>query len=224
MDTTQLFALAPPGDSAPGSGLCVLVHRLRSARTSSAIIRSVACCSLGTLVVVGPGAQWSQGVAGHHLRWLVRGGRAVALLKLPPWWLRRHPDYGRDYAEQRATCLTAAASSTSLTLMALLGQMIMISANSMLTAYLGVELMSFALYALVALRREHRQSIEAALKYFVLGAHAPACCSYGMSMLYGATRSPGADAHRRRHQLGQGRASGPGLRRASLWLPVWLSN
>src|SRR3546814_7968439 len=75
----------------------------------------------------------------------------------------------------------------SLTLFALLGQMVMISAGSMLTVYLGVELMSFALYALVALRRDDVKATEAAMKYFVLGALASGVLLYGMSMIYGAT-------------------------------------
>src|SRR3546814_3468390 len=63
----------------------------------------------------------------------------------------------------------------------------MISAGSMLTIYLGVELMSFALYALVALRREHLPATEAAMKYYVLGCLASGILLYGMSMIYGAT-------------------------------------
>src|SRR5690606_35763136 len=77
----------------------------------------------------------------------------------------------------------------SLTLFALMGQMVMISAGSLLTVYLGLELMSFALYALVAVRRDHLPSSEAAMKYFVLGSMASGVLLYGMSMIYGATGS-----------------------------------
>ncbi len=76
-----------------------------------------------------------------------------------------------------------------LALMTLLGQLIMISANSFLIIYLGLELMSLSLYALVALRRDNAVSTEAAMKYFVLGALASGFMLYGMSMLYGATGS-----------------------------------
>lgn len=76
-----------------------------------------------------------------------------------------------------------------LALFSLLGQMIMISANNMLTIYLGLELMSLSLYALVALRRESTISTEAAMKYFVLGAMSSGFLLYGISMLYGATGS-----------------------------------
>jgi len=74
-----------------------------------------------------------------------------------------------------------------LALFAMLGQMIMISGNSMLSIYLGLELMSLSTYALVALRRDHAISTEAAMKYFVLGALASGFLLYGMSMIYGAT-------------------------------------
>ena len=94
--------------------------------------------------------------------------------------------YGREYARAR-DMMKYGGEFYSLTLFALLGQMVMISAGSMLTVYLGVELMSFALYALVALRRDHIQSTEAAMKYFVLGALASGVLLYGMSMIYGAT-------------------------------------
>jgi len=76
-----------------------------------------------------------------------------------------------------------------LALFALLGQMIMISGNNFLIIYLGLELMSLSLYALVALRRDHVVSTEAAMKYFILGALASGFMLYGISMLYGATGS-----------------------------------
>ena len=74
-----------------------------------------------------------------------------------------------------------------LTLFALLGQMVMISAGNLISIYLGLELMSLALYALIALRREDKVATEAAMKYFVLGALASGFLLYGMSMVYGAT-------------------------------------
>jgi NADH-quinone oxidoreductase subunit N len=72
-----------------------------------------------------------------------------------------------------------------LALTSLLGQMVMISAGSLLVVYLGLELMSLSLYALVALRRDHAPSTEAAMKYFILGALASGFLLYGMSMIYG---------------------------------------
>jgi NADH-quinone oxidoreductase subunit N len=75
----------------------------------------------------------------------------------------------------------------TLLLFALLGMMVMISANSFLSLYLGLELLSLCLYALVALNRDSAASVEAAMKYFVLGALASGLLLYGMSMIYGAT-------------------------------------
>lgn len=77
----------------------------------------------------------------------------------------------------------------SLALFATLGMMVMISANHFLTLYLGLELQSLSLYAMVALRRNVAGSTEAAIKFFVLGALASGFLLYGMSMIYGATGS-----------------------------------
>jgi NADH-quinone oxidoreductase subunit N len=74
-----------------------------------------------------------------------------------------------------------------LILFALLGMQVLITANSFLTLYLGLELMSLALYALVAMQRDTQAPAEAAMKYFVLGALASGFLLYGMSMIYGAT-------------------------------------
>lgn len=75
----------------------------------------------------------------------------------------------------------------ALALFSTLGMMVMISANHFVSLYLGLELMSLSLYALVALNRDSAASTEAAMKYFVLGALASGLLLYGMSMIYGAT-------------------------------------
>jgi NADH-quinone oxidoreductase subunit N len=75
----------------------------------------------------------------------------------------------------------------TLALFATLGMMVMISANHLLTLYLGLELLSLSLYAMVALQRDSVRATEAAMKYFVLGSLASGVLLYGMSMLYGAT-------------------------------------
>jgi NADH-quinone oxidoreductase subunit N len=74
-----------------------------------------------------------------------------------------------------------------LGLFAILGMLIMISANSFLTVYLGLELLALCLYALVAIDRDSKLGAEAAMKYFVLGALASGMLLYGISMVYGAT-------------------------------------
>jgi len=76
-----------------------------------------------------------------------------------------------------------------LALFSMLGQMVMISANNFLSIYLGLELMSLSLYALVAMRRDNTAATEASMKYFILGALASGFLLYGMSMMYGATGS-----------------------------------
>ncbi len=76
-----------------------------------------------------------------------------------------------------------------LGLFAVLGMMVMASAHSFLTVYLGLELLSLSLYSMVAMHRDSREASEAAMKYFVLGALASGMLLYGMSMLYGVTGS-----------------------------------
>ncbi len=92
--------------------------------------------------------------------------------------------YGRAYTAVRGMFK---GELFTLTLFATLGMMVMISANHLLTLYLGLELLSLSLYAMVALHRDSARSTEAAMKYFVLGALASGMLLYGMSMLYGAT-------------------------------------
>ncbi|MDE2128913.1 MAG: NADH-quinone oxidoreductase subunit NuoN [Betaproteobacteria bacterium] len=94
--------------------------------------------------------------------------------------------YARRYALDRGMW---GGELFSLALFALLGQFVMISGNNLLVIYLGLELLSLALYALVALRRDSALATEAAMKYFVLGALASGFLLYGMSMIYGATGS-----------------------------------
>ncbi len=91
--------------------------------------------------------------------------------------------YAQGYARDRGLWK---GELFSLTLFVLLGIFVMISGSNMLVIYLGLELQSLSLYALVALRRDDAKATEAAMKYFVLGALASGFLLYGMSMLYGA--------------------------------------
>ena len=92
--------------------------------------------------------------------------------------------YSKDYLQCRGL---HRGEYYSLTLFAALGMMVMASSNHFLSLYLGLELLSLSLYAMVALRRDSGRSSEAAIKYFVLGAIASGMLLYGMSMIYGAT-------------------------------------
>jgi NADH-quinone oxidoreductase subunit N len=92
--------------------------------------------------------------------------------------------YSRTYLEARGLFR---GETFVLTLTSVLGMMVMISANSFVSLFLGLELMSLSLYAMIALQRDSGRAVEAAMKYFVLGAIASGLLLYGMSMLYGAT-------------------------------------
>ncbi len=78
-----------------------------------------------------------------------------------------------------------------LGLFGVLGMMVMISANSMLTLYLGLELLALSCYAMVAFHRDSLKATEAAMKYFVLGALASGLLLYGMSLIYGVSGNLG---------------------------------
>ncbi len=94
--------------------------------------------------------------------------------------------YARDYLGVRGLCK---GEFYVLGLFAMLGMMVMVSAHSFLTIYLGLELLSLALYALVAFDRDSLAASEAATKYFVLGALASGMLLYGISILYGIAGS-----------------------------------
>ncbi len=99
--------------------------------------------------------------------------------------------YSRDYAAHRG--MFRGGELFLLSLFALLGMFVMIGGNNFLVIYLGLELLTLSSYALVALRRDHAVSTEAAMKYFVLGALASGFLLYGFSMIYGATGSLDVD-------------------------------
>src|SRR4030067_2196673 len=77
----------------------------------------------------------------------------------------------------------------SLILFGSLGMMLMAAGTHLITLFLGLELMSISIYILAGMMREDRRSVEAALKYFLLGAFATGFLLYGMALLYGATGS-----------------------------------
>ena len=94
--------------------------------------------------------------------------------------------YARPYAAPRDMLK---GELFTLSMFSLLGILVMVAANNFLVVYLGLELMSLSLYALVAMRRDDTGATEAAMKYFVLGALASGFLLYGLSMMYGATGS-----------------------------------
>ena len=116
--------------------------------------------------------------------------------------------YSRDYL--RANDLHK-GEFYLLGLFGLLGMMIMMSANSLLTMYLGLETMSLSLYALVAIDRNNVTSAEAAMKYFILGAIASGALLYGISWIYGVTGSLLF------HEIAAAIGSDPSLNSLPLW-------
>jgi NADH-quinone oxidoreductase subunit N len=100
---------------------------------------------------------------------------AVMVLGLSNSWLRKHPSGAFEYP--------------ILVLLALAGMMVMVSANDLLTMYMGLELSALSLYVLAAFDRDNARSSEAGLKYFVLGALASGMMLFGASLVYGYTGS-----------------------------------
>ena len=98
-----------------------------------------------------------------------------------------------------------------LGLIGLLGMLIMMSANSLLTMYLGLETLALSLYALVAIDRNNVTSAESAMKYFILGAIASGALLYGISWVYGVTGSL------QFHEIAAAVSSDPSLNALPLW-------
>lgn len=90
--------------------------------------------------------------------------------------------YARDHYDKQQSGFS---EYYILSLFATMGMLVLISANSLLTVYLGLELLSLSLYSMVAMNRDSVASSEAAMKYFILGALASGMLLYGISILYG---------------------------------------
>ncbi len=171
------------------AGACVLMIadlcvKEQDRRTSYALAQIVllACATATVFVLWGTGGALAYAFNGlyvadvmsHVLKLAAYGAASLALV------------YSRQYLLDRGLLR---GEFLTLLLFALLGMMVMMSASSFLTVYLGLELLSLCLYAMVALNRDSAGSVEAAMKYFVLGALASGLLLYGMSMVYGATGS-----------------------------------
>ncbi len=94
--------------------------------------------------------------------------------------------YAKDYLKDRNIYK---GEYFTLGLFGVLGMMVMVSAGNFLTVYLGLELLSLSMYAMIAMQRDSIMASEAAMKYFILGAIASGMLLYGMSMVYGVTGS-----------------------------------
>jgi NADH-quinone oxidoreductase subunit N len=179
------FALATPEILLLVFGLAILLVDAVSNHPERKPTFLLTMLALGVLTVVSA-LQWKNGVVGSTFNGLYVTDELSHLLKIASYIaVAATLVYGRVYAQLRD--MMRGGELYVLTLFALLGQMVMISSGNLISIYLGLELMSLALYALIALRRDNVVATEAAMKYFVLGALASGFLLYGMSMIYGAT-------------------------------------
>ena len=125
-----------------------------------------------TFVATGWSGTYQRDVLSAILKLAIYGVSALCLIYARPYLSDRRLWSGEFYL---------------LVLFSVLGMSILVSAGSLITVYLGLELMALSTYALVALDRDNPRASEAAMKYFVLGALASGMLLYGMSMLYGAS-------------------------------------
>lgn len=179
------FALATPEILLLVFGLAILLVDAVSNHPERKPTFLLTMLALGVPTVVSA-LQWKNGVTGSTFNGLYVTDELSHLLKIASYIaVAVTLVYGRVYAQLRD--MMRGGELYVLTLFALLGQMVMISSGNLISIYLGLELMSLALYALIALRRDNVVATEAAMKYFVLGALASGFLLYGMSMVYGAT-------------------------------------
>ncbi len=129
---------------------------------------------LAMVPVYGFGGMFVRDTAGDVLKLALYAVTALSFVYAKPYLQDRGLFKGEFYA---------------LALFGVLGMMLMISAGSLLTLYLGLELLALSSYGLVGMDRDNPRSSEAAMKYFVLGSLASGILLYGMSMVYGATGS-----------------------------------
>jgi NADH-quinone oxidoreductase subunit N len=139
------------------------------------------------VLVIGAAITWRQGITDRSVVFhgLYVVDRLSALLKMGAFLFAALAlFYSRNYLARRGL---QKGEYYVLSLSALLGVLVMASAANMLSIYIGVELLSLSLYAMVAFDRDSGIAAEAAMKYFVLGAIASGMLLYGMSLLYGMT-------------------------------------
>ncbi|SOE48293.1 NADH-ubiquinone oxidoreductase chain N [plant metagenome] len=185
MESQFNFALAAPEILLLIGGLAILLIDAFSKDVTHKLTHVLSLALLAALTVLSL-VQWNNGVQGDTFHGMYVTDNLAHLLKVTSYLaVAVTLIYGRSYALERE--MLRGGEFYVLTLFALLGQMVMISAGHLISIYLGLELMSLALYALIALRRDNVVATEAAMKYFVLGALASGFLLYGMSMVYGAT-------------------------------------
>jgi NADH-quinone oxidoreductase subunit N len=151
-------------------------------RRWTGILAVISLCVTAVLVVAQPLATKVVALGGlFELDRMAQVLKLVTLLTVAVVFV-----YSTDYLRRRAIFK---GEYFVLGLFATLGAMVLISAGSLITLYLGLELMSLCLYAMVAFDRDSGIAAESAIKYFVLGSMASGTLLYGMSIIYGMTGS-----------------------------------
>ena len=169
-----------------GSAACAILMLdlviAEAQRRWTGVISVLALIATAVLVAVQPPASHVHVLAGmFELDWMAQVLKVVALLTVAIVFL-----YSTEYLRRRAILK---GEYFVFGLFATLGIMVLLSAASLVTLYLGLELMSLCLYAMVAFDRESGRAAEAAIKFFVLGSLASGTLLYGMSIIYGMTGS-----------------------------------
>jgi NADH-quinone oxidoreductase subunit N len=177
----DLIAIAPEIILSAAAGLVLLVEAFlpRIRRYLSEItILAVGAAMWARLSFELPGAVWAGALRIDRLASFVDMYILLALLltvwMAGPFLRRSEADHGEFYA---------------LLLLSSVGAMVMACSVNLLLIFLGFELLSIPLYVLNAFLRRHEVSVEAGLKYFIVGAFASAFVVYGIALLYGATAS-----------------------------------
>jgi len=187
MDSQFNFALVLPEIVLLVAALAILIIDAFSSDPRRTLTYTLSNATLVVVFVLSMW-QWANGVSGTGFYGMVVVDSFAHFLKLVSYLgVFATLVYSREYIQTRD--MLRGGEFYVLVLLALLGQMVMISGANLLSIYLGLELMSLAIYALVAIRRDDVQATEAAMKYFVLGSLASGFLLYGMSMIYGATGS-----------------------------------
>jgi NADH-quinone oxidoreductase subunit N len=171
---------------------------------STTVLAVIVLLIAGYWVIAGPGSERTLAFAGsvvidpfsRYLKLLILGASAVSLV-IALEFLRNEKLDKYEYPV--------------LVLLAVLGMLIMVSANDLLVLYIGLELMSLSLYVLAAFARDNARATEAGLKYFVLGALSSGMLLYGASLIYGMSGTLNFDvlaAHVKDHQMSLGLLTG----------------
>lgn len=142
------------------------------------LLTQVALLATALLVYSTLGSDKLTGLNGMYVRDDVGGVMKISMLLLTFMVFVYARKYLRDHDLWRSEFFL-------LGLFAVLGMLVMASANNLLVVYLGLELLALSMYALVAYSRDDGRATEAAMKYFVLGAVASGLLLYGISILYG---------------------------------------